>query len=146
MECKKIMRGILGVTAAVMLFCGCGRKETGLDDKLTDYKVSGSDSISLEYMNSDDHKFVTIKKDDDKFDEVQKKLNDVFDNAGTKETGFKGEKLDENFQGPAVSYTTKTSNGDYSIITVDWNTMIGTYYFEASDTDELNKVFKEYCE
>ena len=74
MECKKIMRGILGVTAAAMLFCGCGRKETGLDDKLTDYKVSGSDSISLEYMNSDDHKFVTIKKDDDKFDEVQKKL------------------------------------------------------------------------
>lgn len=62
MECKKIMRGILGVTAAAMLFCGCGRKGTGLDDKLTDYKVSGSDSISLEYMNSDDHKFVTIKK------------------------------------------------------------------------------------
>lgn len=60
MECKKIMRGILGVTAAAMLFCGCGRKGTGLDDKLTDYKVSGSDSISLEYMNSDDHKFVTI--------------------------------------------------------------------------------------
>ena len=180
MNCKKIMRGILGVTAAAMLFCGCGRKGTGLDDKLTDYKVSGSDSISLEYMNSDDHKFVTIKKDDDKFDEVQKKLNDVFDNAGTKETGFKGEKLDEDFQGPAVSYTTKTSDGDYSIITVDWNTMkgyatlyktiltseelnacysdsgslnnlgsreeLGTYYFEASDTDELNKVFKEYCE
>lgn len=73
MNCKKIMRGILGVTAAAMLFCGCGRKGTGLDDKLTDYKVSGSDSISLEYMNSDDHKFVTIKKDDDKFDEVQKK-------------------------------------------------------------------------
>ena len=95
-------------------------------------------------------------------------------------TGFKGEKLDEDFQGPAVSYTTKTSDGDYSIITVDWNTMkgyatlyktiltseelnacysdsgslnnlgsreeLGTYYFEASDTDELNKVFKEYCE
>lgn len=86
------------------------------------------------------------KYETNKFDEVQKKLNDVFDNAGTKETGFKGEKLDENFQGPAVSYTTKTSDGDYSIITVDWNTMIGTYYFEASDTDELNKVFKEYCE
>lgn len=52
MECKNIMRGILGVTAAAMLFCGCVRKGTGLDDKLTDYKVSGSDSISLEYMNS----------------------------------------------------------------------------------------------
>lgn len=120
------------------------------------------------------------KYETNKFDEVQKKLNDVFDNAGTKETGFKGEKLDEDFQGPAVSYTTKTSDGDYSIITVDWNTMkgyatlykttltseelnacysdsgslnhlgsreeLGTYYFEASDTDELNKVFKEYCE
>ena len=23
---------------------------------------------------------------------------------------------------------------------------LGTYYFEASDTDELNKLFKEYCE
>lgn len=30
MDCKKIMRGILGVTAAAMLFCGCGRKGTGL--------------------------------------------------------------------------------------------------------------------
>lgn len=59
------------------------------------------------------------KYETNKFDEVQKKLNDVFDNAGTKETGFKGEKLDENFQRPSVSYTTKTSNGDYSIITVD---------------------------
>lgn len=29
MNCKKIMRGILGVTAAAMLFCGCGR-EPGL--------------------------------------------------------------------------------------------------------------------
>lgn len=78
------------------------------------------------------------KYETNKFDEVQKKLNDVFDNAGTKETGFKGEKPDENFQEPAVSYTTKTSDGDYSIITVDWNTMIGTYYFEASDTDEYD--------
>lgn len=26
MDCKKIMRGLLGVTAAAMLFCGCGRK------------------------------------------------------------------------------------------------------------------------
>ncbi|MDD6235139.1 MAG: hypothetical protein PUB17_08185 [Lachnospiraceae bacterium] len=42
MDCKKIIRGILGVTAATMLFCGCGRKGTGLDDKLTGYKVTGA--------------------------------------------------------------------------------------------------------